>query len=273
MDTIPNEKLARLSELPSLPTLFLDALQQINDDRYTSVLAEKIGNDPSLVARILRIANSSFYGRSREIGTVQEAILLLGLSRVRDILIAVCFSKLLPMPKTTFDYTQFWHHSMAVGECTRQLAHYSGINQDLAFTAGLLHDIGRLIIAVFFHNEINDLLNAGKPLSVGEEQQRLGFNHMQIGGKAALHWKFPQAIQEAIEQHETPPAPDAEKSLTVLVYAANLLIQLAEKTTEEMSDVPESLRPALDILAIPNDKSVLSVNNARQFADQIVAIL
>lgn len=273
INTVPKEILTRLTELPSLPALCLEALQQTDGSQSTTVLAEKIGNDPSLVARILRIANSSFYGRSREIGTVQEAVMLLGFSRVRDLLLAMCFSKMLPMPKIDFDYPQFWHHSMAVAECSRQLANHSGINPDFAFTAGLLHDIGQLIIVIFFRDEISDLLMAEKHLSVGEEKQYLGFDHTQIAGQAALHWKFPQAIQEAIEQHEITPAPDAEKSLALLVYTANLLIEISESKTEEASTLPETLNRILEKLGISSTQAASCVNNARQFADGIVAIL
>ncbi|MFA5983106.1 MAG: HDOD domain-containing protein [Methylococcaceae bacterium] len=272
-DAIPKEKLARLSELPSLPALFLEVLQQINDNQYTTVLAEKISNDPPLVARILRIANSSFYGRSREIGTVHEAIMLLGVSRVRDLLLAVCFSKMIPAQNKNFNYTLFWHHSMAVAECSRQLANHAGINPELAFTAGLLHDIGQLIIVVFFPEEANKMLTDGKLPSAYEEKHLLGFDHLQMGGQAALYWKFPLAIQETIEKHEIPPAPDAANSLSSIIYIANLLIQVAENNQTMVANEFENLPAVLNLLPISDEKTALYVDKAQQFADQIVAIL
>jgi len=270
---VTKDKFARLTELPSLPVLLTEALQQLNDNQNTTILADKIGQDPPLVARILRIANSSFYGMPREIGSMREAIVLLGINRVRDMLIGVCFSKMLPVRHKDFDYTFFWQHSMAVADCTRQLANYSGISPEFAFTAGLLHDIGRLIIVVLFPEAFSSILNEGKKHLAEAERRILGFDHMEIGGKAAGHWNFPVAIQEAIELHEIPPVQDSAKSLTLLVYVANLLVCEMQQGGESSVEELEAINLALDILEIPFEQAALFVNSARQFSDQIVAIL
>lgn len=272
-DSISKNKISRLTELPSLPALLMEALQQLNDNQNVTILADKIGQDPPLVARILRIANSPFYGMTREIGSLREAIVLLGINRVRDMLFGICFSKLLPVRHKDFDYTLFWHHSMAVADCTRQLANYTGINQEIAFTAGLLHDIGRLIIVVLFPDDFSRILNESNQHLAITERRILGFDHMEIGGKAAKYWNFPVTIQEAIELHETAPAHDSTKSLALLVYAANLLIAETKLADESSVEEQEAIRLALDILDIPSDQTALFVNTARQFADQIVAIL
>ena len=269
----PKEKFARLNELPSLPALLMEALQQLNDNQNVTTLADKIGQDPPLVARILRIANSPFYGMPREIGSLREAIVLLGINRVRDMLIGVCFSNMLPVRHKDFDYTLFWHHSMAVADCTRQLANYTGISPEFAFTAGLLHDIGRLIIVVLFPDDFSRILNESNHHLAITERRILGFDHMEIGGKAAKYWNFPVAIQEAIELHETAPAHDSTKSLASLVYAANLRVAETKQPHESSSAEQEAICLALDNLDIPIDQAALFVNTARQFADQIIAVL
>jgi putative nucleotidyltransferase with HDIG domain len=264
---------ARLGKLPSLPELLIRALQDLNNNQNIAVLSDKIGQDPPLVARILRIANSSFYGMTREIGSLREAILLLGINRVRDILVGICFSKLLPVRHQHFDYTLFWHHSLAVADCTRQLANYAGINQEIAFTAGLLHDIGRLIIVVLFPDVFSHISDeSDQPLAV-MERRILGFDHMEIGGQVASHWNFPDAIREAIELHEIPPARNSAKSLPLLVYVANLLVAETIPANESPLAEQEACRIALDILELPIDQMVLFVRTARQFADHIVSIL
>jgi putative nucleotidyltransferase with HDIG domain len=261
-------KFACLTDLPSMPVLLMEALQQINGKQNLTILVDKVSQDPSMVVQILRIANSPFYGMSREIGSLREAIVLLGFNRIRDMLVSVCFSKMLPARHKDFNCRQFWHHSMTVAECARQLADLSGHNPDFVFTAGLLHDIGRLVIAVLFPDEFNRIINEPDSPLIETERRILGFDHMEIGGKAAQHWNLPMAIQTAIEQHETPPESGAAKSLELLVYTANLLIL-------EQSDALEEHEPILALLAILNvsiDQAAHCTDSGRQFADQVVTL-
>lgn len=271
MTDIKNQ-FACLANLPSMPVLLMDALQQMNGKQDITVLADKIGQDPSMAVRILRIANSPFYGMSREIGSLREAIVLLGLNRIRDMLIGVCFSKLLPTRHPDFNYQQFWHHSMAVAECTRQLANCTGISPDLAFTAGLLHDIGRLVIVVLFPAEFSQIIKVSDVPQLETERQLLGFDNVEIGGKAAQHWNLPEAIQAAIEQHQTPPAAGAAKSLSLLVYTANLLVVRAEQVDADQVDEQESIRTVLAVLNITLDQAAHCTGSGQQFADQVVTL-
>jgi putative nucleotidyltransferase with HDIG domain len=265
MPTFEN-KFACLADLPSMPVPLTEAIQQINGKQNLTTLVDKIGQDTSMVVRILRIVNSPFYGMSREIGSLREAIVLLGLNRIRDMLISICFSKMLPVRHKDFDYNQFWHHSMAVAECTRQLANYAGASPDLAFTAGLLHDIGDLIIAMIFPDKFSQLVKTSAKFGIEAEQELLGFNHTTIGGKAAQYWNLPVAIQEAIEQHETPPSPNTGKSLGLLVYTANSLIIRVEQSDESTLEEP------LAILNISRDQAAYCTNSGQQFANQILTL-
>jgi putative nucleotidyltransferase with HDIG domain len=207
---------------------------------------------------------------SREIGSLREAVVLLGLNRIRDMLVSICFLKMLPVQHKDFDYRQFWHHSMAVAECTRQLANCTGTSPDMAFTAGLLHDIGRLVIVVLFPDEFSLVINESASSLIETERRILGFDHMEIGGKAAQHWNLPVAIQEAIEEHETPPEPDAAKSLGLLAYAANLLA--LEQSDESALEEHEPIYTALAILDVSIGQAEHCANSGRQFADQVTTL-
>jgi putative nucleotidyltransferase with HDIG domain len=270
MPTFEN-KFARLSNLPLMPVMLMEAVQQINGKQNLTTLVDTISQDPSMAIRILRIANSPFYGMSREIGSLREAVVLLGLNRIRDMLISICFSKMLPARHQDFDYNLFWHHSMAVAECTRQLANSTGISPDLAFTAGLLHDIGDLIIVMLFPDEFSQLIRISAKFGAEAEQKLLGFDHMTLGGKAAQYWNLPPEIQEVIEQHETPPEPDAVKSLKLLVYTANLLIIKVEQSDKSALEEHEPIRTALAILNISVEQAAQCANSGRQFANQLLA--
>lgn len=271
MPTLKN-KLARLAGLPSMPILLMEALQQIEGTQNLTTLVDKISQDPSMTVRILRIANSPFYGMSRKIGSLREAVVLLGFNRIRDMLISICFSKILPEQHKDFNYRQFWHHSMAVAECTRQLAGLSGNSPDFAFTAGLLHDIGHLVIVVLFPDEFSQIINESASPLIETERRILGFDHMEIGGEAAQSWNLPVAIQEAIEQHETAPEPGAAKSLGLLVYTAHLLIGKAEQSDESSLEEHQPIRAALAILNVSIDQAAHCTDSGRQFADQLVTL-
>ncbi|MBL1264722.1 HDOD domain-containing protein [Methylomicrobium sp. RS1] len=265
-------KFACLADLPSMPALLTEALHYLNDKHNLAKLVDKIGQDPSMTVRILRIANSPFYGMSREIGSLREAIVLLGLNRIRDMLVSICFSKLLPAWHKDFDYRQFYHHSMAVAECSRQLAICSGLNPDLAFTSGLLHDIGRLVIVALFPDEFTRIQQENSLSLLETERRILGFDNLEIGGKAAHHWNFPLSIQEAIEQHKNPPRPDTGKSLGLLVYTADTLISKAKQADESTSEVDDTMHIARDTLNISAEQSARCTESGLQFANQIITL-
>lgn len=272
MDSKDSVDRLRLVDLPSLPTLLMEALQYTDGNQSLADLADKISQDPPMVVRILRIANSPFYGMSREISSLRQAIVLLGLNRVRDMLLGVCFLNMLPVRHKDFDYPLFLHHSMAVAYCARQLAIYKSIGEDIAFTAGLLHDIGFLIMALLFPDEFSGIINDPYPNKVETERRIIGFDHLEIGSKAAKYWNLPVVIQEAIAQHKTPPEQGAPISLGLLIYAANLLITSAEESDDglEYDDALGHIRQLLDISI---DQAEQWVDASRQFADQIVATL
>lgn len=272
MPTLEN-KFARLKSLPKMPEILTEVIQQMNGSQNMNILVDKIGHDPSMTIRILRIANSPFYGMPREIGSVREAIVLLGLNRIRDMLTSIYFSKMLPVQHKDFNYNLFWHHSMAVAECTRQLANNTGISPDLAFTAGLLHDIGDLMIVMLFPEQFAQLIELSENFGIEAEQKLLGFDHPIIGGKAAQYWNLPHAIQEAIEQHETPPKPNSDdKSLGLLVYTANLLIVRIEQSSKLALEEHAPIRSALNILNVSNDLAAYCTNSGQQFAGQILSL-
>lgn len=266
------KKIARLSNLPAMPTLLMEAIQQINDTQNLMTLVGKIAQEPSIAVRILRIVNSPFYGMPREIGSLREAIVLLGLNRIRDMLISICFAKILPTQHKDFDYRRLWHHSMAVAECSRQLAGLSGYSPDFAFTAGLLHDIGCLVIVILFPDEFSRIINEPAASLIETERRILGFDHLQIGSKAAQYWNLPLAIQEAIEQHDKPPEPGFTTSIGLLVYTADLLTIKTEQSDQSALVEYPPISAALAVLNISIDQAITCTDNGMQFADQFLAL-
>jgi HD-like signal output (HDOD) protein len=127
------------------------------------------------------------------------------------------------------------------------------------------------MIVMLFPDQFSQLINISANFGIEAEQNLLGFDHPTIGGKAAQYWNLPTAIQEAIEQHETPPNSDY-KSLGLLVYAANLLIIAVEQSGELALEEYEPIRSALAILNVSSDLAVYCINSGQQFANQILTL-
>jgi HD-like signal output (HDOD) protein len=266
-------KFACLDSLPSLPIMLADLLQRLDINQNIATIVEKINQEPALTIRILRIANSPFYGMSREIGSLREAIILLGLNRVRDMVVAICFSKMLPVKHKHFDYTRFWRHSLAVAECARQLAGESGLSSDFAFTTGLLHDIGLVLMALLFPKEFEILIASADYPSIEQERPIFGFSHAEIGGYAIQYWNLPIAIQSAVDQHETAPASTAAKSLDIVIYAANFIVNHIDQPERIPAEKFKSLKGALAKLEISFEEAMAIANKGRHFGQQIITYI
>jgi putative nucleotidyltransferase with HDIG domain len=280
MSTVVETPLAshfsRLNELPSLSTLLLEALELLNSGYDAHELAEKIGRDPAMTAKILRIANSPFYGRARQIASLTDAIVLLGRNQIGDLLLSVCFTNLIPTKIENIDYLFFWHHSIAVADCTRKLALVCDIEAEMAFTVGLLHDIGRLIMITLYTEQYRVLFDDSSLAlhNLGEQEHALlGFDHAQIGGQVAKLWNFPAKIQKAIEQHEYAPSPGVPVSLSALIYTANLLVYQVQQAGNANQALQRTIMDALELLAVSTEQASRIAQDSLKYADHITALL
>jgi putative nucleotidyltransferase with HDIG domain len=196
--------------LPPLPAVALRVMQVAQDPRSSaSDLALVISSDPGLSARILRVVNSAAYRRSREVTSVQEALVVLGFIQARNIAIssAITSAYAPDTQNSLFHIAPFWRHSIAVAFKCSEIA---GLSRKLdvpsSFTAGILHNMGRLAM---FHADPKGIDNAvqlalGEGISLEEAEERtLGYNHAAIGGELARKWNLPTEIIEAIAQHHS----------------------------------------------------------------------
>jgi putative nucleotidyltransferase with HDIG domain len=212
-------------KLPSLPSVVLEILESFDNERMdVSTLAGKIANDQALVARVMRVANSAFFGLSGQVGTIFEAISVLGFNNLRGLVTAAAIINASPKNLGEFDLVVFWRHGICTAACAKVLAKRLGLNPEIAFTAGVLHDIGKLIIVMGYPA-------AAKVVAVDEasdesfleaERNLIGYDHAALGGELAQRWKFPQAIRDAIRLHHSPPDASGRSNLSDVVYIANL---------------------------------------------------
>ncbi len=229
------ERLEKLSNLPSMPQVIVK-IKQISENPKSSVaeLANVILCDHQLTSRILRMANSSYYGEfSGKINTVTHAIVLMGFRTVRNIAISMAIYGMVNRlsRKSKFDISGFWTRSLATGVVAKFLAHR--INQpeliEAAFIAGFMHDIGEIILAGVFPDKYNEISSMDSTeLGIHKREKIvLGIDHLEAGGHVAAKWQLPDGLVKAITDHHRIgmlPTQASENILTDLVYLGDRLV-------------------------------------------------
>jgi putative nucleotidyltransferase with HDIG domain len=243
----PESLVADVRDLLSLPEIAVQVNAMVEDPRSTATeLGEVINRDPSLTARLLRIANSPFFGLTSKIATVQRAVAVVGSKRLRDLIIATSAIRTFKgVPNQLVSMDDFWYHSLYCAIAARQLAMSRRLpHADSLFTAGLLHDIGQLII----FNRLPDQAREALRLSTEDphavdmrqaEQEVLGFDHAQVGGLLLRHWQLPAMLVECVAYHHTPDKAEHFPLEAAIVHIANSIATLAEINSIHLEDVPK----------------------------------
>ena len=226
--TIPTEEgIKRIRDLPSLPAVVVELMASMDDeDIDVNSLAAKIALDQSLAAKTLRLANSSFYGMSSQVTTIQQAISVLGFHSIRTLVTACSITgAFAPDGAGGFDFKAFWRHSVGTAVCASLLARHLKLNPDSAFTAGLLHDIGSLVLATRFTEQYAGMLAYRAEHDcylIEAERAVFGLDHAEVGSALAGWWKFPAAMQNAVAEHHLDSHRETP-TLALVVHAANVL--------------------------------------------------
>lgn len=234
-----------VGDLVTLPDVFIRINQLVKSpDSTTADIAQAVGQDPAFTVRLLRVANSPYYGLSSTIDTVTKAVAIIGTGQIRNLAlstaVAISFSGL---SNKLVSMDNFWRHSLYCGLAARKLARLAGkCDAEALFTAGLLHDIGELVI----FNRMPDQAQASLLLVLDSadelalyraEQQTMGFDHAQVGGELARQWKLPPMLEECIAFHHEIESAKRYPRETALVHIANILAQMAEVQTLDTDDV------------------------------------
>jgi len=233
---------ADLDKLPALPEVVLDLLDYLRRDEVDPVqVANKIARDPVLTAKLLRIANSSFYGLQSTVATVQDAIVVMGLRAVGSLITAAAVVRHCQTMAAAGDGQRtFWRHCGGTAICARALGRRVGINPESAFVAGLLHDLGRLILMTRFPRAYADVLLYRAEhdcYRLEAERKVLGFDHTQVGAALVSRWKFPVEIVAAIASHHGGEDQVAT-SLADVVHVADVMTHVLGFPNGEEDLVP-----------------------------------
>jgi putative nucleotidyltransferase with HDIG domain len=256
----PEQLAAGVQDLPSLPAVVMELLSSIEqEDIDISVLAKKVSYDQALTAKTLRLANSSTYGLQVKVTTIQQAITFLGFQTTRNLITAAAITGCFPSGRCVgFHDKAFWRHSIATAACARALARRMRFNQDIAFTAGLLHDIGRLVL-VTGHPDAYAQVVAWHAQHGGDwqdaEQAVLGIDHIDAGVALADHWNFSSTLRQAIAYHHAPDIHGAG-FLATIVHVANAIVHALDLAGEDDELVPRVPSVAWDAMGL-NEEAYL----------------
>jgi putative nucleotidyltransferase with HDIG domain len=232
--TLPPElqrALAKVTDIGALPEVTARIVQTVEDPRATARDMHAIVRaDPALASKVLRVVNSAFYGLPAQVASLERAILLLGLSAVKNIALAASLARLFSVTAVTEQFTarDLWRHCVAVAVCARLLASAGKIiHAEEAFVAGLVHDVGLIVVQQLFLDQLKAI--SAQCHTVAQdfcklERAVIGADHQAFGAVLAAKWRFPASLQQAIAYHHEPLAlPPEDRKTAALVYAADTL--------------------------------------------------
>jgi putative nucleotidyltransferase with HDIG domain len=226
------EAIRNISAIATLPEITARIVATVEDPSSTaSRLHQIVSHDPALVSRILKVVNSSFYGRPGQIGSVERAIVMLGLNAVKNLAVAASLGQLFRGRQLCDGFTprDLWTHCIAVAVVSRELAKQMKLpTAEEAFLAGMIHDLG-LIVSLQSHPEkLGEVCDAARQDSSEDfceiDRRIIGADHQQLGAALAEQWKFPRSCQLVAGHHHRPgELADDQRTLVAIVYAADIL--------------------------------------------------
>ncbi len=234
-DTVLREILSS-DELPTLPTVASKLITlTAREDTTLADIAKLVSRDIALSSKILKVSNSAFYSFPQQIGSIQQAVSVLGTNAVRSLVLSFSF---LSMKKgkaeTRFNFAKFWEKSLAAAVSAKLiLENVKGADTEEIFISGLLQNLGELILARTFPAEYNNALSSIEDMqhdSLGVEESTFGINHAFIGAEVAKNWGFPEVLVVPIQYHHDPEKYTDKKpkvEITVkAVYLSDILVNI-----------------------------------------------
>lgn len=269
------EAIKKLDDLPSLPAIVADLINSTDqEDVDISMLAKKVARDLALTAKILRLANSSLYGLQVKVTSIQQAITYLGFQSTRNLIMAAGLTNHFPETACQgFDGKLFWRHSIATAACAKVLARLMRVNQDYSFTAGLLHDIGRLALAICFPQEFQGAIayRVAHDCTMQEaERTVLGIDHVEAGLMLAQHWNFSATLRLAIAGHHAPEAAGAS-ALAAIVHVADAVVHALDLTAATDDLVPRVSPAAWATVGLDDHACLQLFRETELYYEEIVA--
>jgi HD-like signal output (HDOD) protein len=230
----PDRLVLRPADLPSLPLVYTSLQAALDDPRASATrIADILSQDAALTARLLRLVNSAFYAFSIPVETVSRAVLLVGTQQIHDLALATLVMQMFDgIPPDLIDMPSFWRHGLGTGVAARVLAAFRREpNIERYFVAGLLHDVGCLVLYRREPRTCRDILVRARGDAVpllGLEREVLGTDHAAVGGALTRAWHLPQSLADAVAFHHEPGLAGEHLGEAALVHLADVIAHALE---------------------------------------------
>lgn len=227
------EILQKVNAIPAFPATVIKLIKMMDDPNVSvSSIKEVIRTDEGLTVKLLRVANSAFYRGRREIKTIEDAVIVLGLRTVKSMIFSVTVSPILSKELSGYDLGKeaLWRQSQLSAMTAQTIAKKCKFKEvDLAYTAGLLKDVGKVVLDEYVKNNFNEVMKEVEEKNVAfieAESDVLGFTHAEVGAKIAERWNLPPEIVEVIRYHHEPSKAELNPKLAMICHLADDLIMM-----------------------------------------------
>ena len=281
IQNIVDAAVTEVSHITTLPEVTVKIIEVVEDPESTAKdLHQIIANDPALCARVLKVVNSAFYGLPGQIGSINRAIVLLGLNAVKNIAIAASLAKLFRGGRLSPDFCahDLWSHSLGVAATSKLIAEELEMKLlDEAFLAGLIHDIGLMVQMQTMRPKLLEVFDYIKEHHVDfltAEKKVIGADHQQFGKGLCERWKFPRSLAFATGYHHAPMQLSPEcRTLTCIVNAADILTARAKlgfSGTVATLDIDPQVMDELKLTESMIEQLCAKIPEAYEVADSIL---
>lgn len=219
-----------LEQLPSIPEVASKIINMIgNPDVSFKLMAEEISKDQSMTTNILKLCNSAYFSKGKEITSIDRAIVTLGLKEVKDIIMVVATKPVLNKLVIGYDLAKgdLWKQGLVVGTLSKKIALLIKRKDiaDVVFTGGIIHNVGKIVLALFVQSTFKDILEAVKTGNISfnkAERNIMGYDHQEVGERILTKWKFPPVLKSIVRFYLEPEdAPDEYKLEVAIVHLSN----------------------------------------------------
>lgn len=265
--------------IASLPSIYFRVSEAVNCPRSSATdIANVVAEDPGLTARLLKLVNSSFFCFSSKIDTVSRSVAIVGTQQLCDLCLATSVMKVFnDVPEDLVSMESFWLHSLSCGICARLLATEFGVsNVERFFVAGLLHDIGSLILYLKLPELARQSLEdskINKKVLHDVENHFIGYNHAEVGYELVKLWNLPEPLHEAVRFHHTPDKAVDFPLETSIVHIADIIVSALKIGSSGDTFVPPLTPKAWNTVNLATTSLPAIIENIDGQLDDVVRVM
>ncbi|HEY2646643.1 MAG TPA: HDOD domain-containing protein [Candidatus Acidoferrales bacterium] len=265
------ELAGQLSKVPAFPVVAIKVLQIISNDRgQLRELSDLITSDAAISGEILRMANSALFGIRMEVSSILQATHMLGLERVKGLVVTIAMKAYLNGALEIPALRACWRHSLACALISEDFAKVSRMEGDVAYTAGLMHDVGRLALVAAYRKPYADFLASAEDTpcdALQRERELFGVDHCQVGQLLMTRWKLPKVLMEVASRHHDPAVPGEPAFLSIVRRSCRMADTLGFGAIQ-----PHQSRSYVEILAeIPERERTRFPPQFNEFVEHIAS--